>query len=82
MKNTVIEIDVAAPDGRAKRRATDRSVPGAGIQTDEDEARNVLTDLALSDFVAHDLLRRPCRTDQSGSLRPGQKHIGRRRLIG
>ena len=46
IENALLKIDIAATDRWLERRAADRSVAGAGVEADQDEPRNVATDVA------------------------------------
>ena len=47
MEHAALDVDVAATDRRLKSGAADRGMASAGVQTDEDEPRYMLADVAL-----------------------------------
>lgn len=61
MKYAMVEINMAAPDGLVKCRTANRSVAGAGVKANQNEARDMLAYMALGDIVAHEALIRRVR---------------------
>jgi hypothetical protein len=70
IEHASLEVDVPAANRRHESRATDRARPATGVETNQDEAREMPAHRALSTAILHDLICSPCRSNQAGGLIP------------
>jgi hypothetical protein len=72
---------MAPPNRRHGSGAADRSMACRGVESDQNEPGDVLSDGALGDVVAHDLPRPPSRPQQSRGLVAGEPIGARDRAL-
>jgi hypothetical protein len=72
---------VPAANGGHEGRAADRAGPAAGVETDQDETREMPAHRALGTAILHDLICSPCRSNQVRGLLPRQPDISALRFL-
>src|SRR4029434_10274268 len=75
MEYTAIEIDKSAPDRGHEGRATDWTMPGSGVQADQNESCKMPADRSRGRLVAQNRAPPPSGFDQTSGVRACEPNL-------